>query len=666
MAEAVVTLRADGRSLLETLGRVRASGSATARALSSDFARAAAEAGAAWEATCRGVARGYAELARINRARADEHARSARVVQNVDDLEATYRTSAFRRSAESAIASDARVTSAVAAGSRTRMAALAREYRDATRQVQAYARAHRAAMGIVNGAARVVGVVNAIAGAVGGAGDEVRQRALRMEQLNLRATQVAAGDIGDARAAPQITQAVRAISQQTGLAPEDVMEAAAHAQSEFSQLGNAGDRQRYLTQVLPQLARSAAASGGSLSDMVGEAGEMQRQLGVSNEDLPRAIAMATAQGRFGSISERDTARSMGQIGGRAARFLATDPAHAMESLAVTGALMQESGNGGGGGAEAATRTRAFLDNFSSHRGQERLTGLLGHGVLGADGQLRTRRGESQGAALQRTIEEAWEHSAGNADTFATAIAGNNTRARGLADQFARDLRTHGGHLSGFAQTVSAGLGATPENTTGAAWDAVAGTDAVQRAKQENRIFFGEQDRNTPERDTDRAWRDLREQHPKAAWALGMIPGGEGIFRGGMDALTTANGGALGRTALDGPTTTARMDLHNTAFAQASDEWNKSHGFLARTFTTDATRSREIDTRTSDLQERMAGAYRAHPEDLDRVIQLAQGATVELGPTSIAAIERSGKLDPHDAAHAATQAAAGPHGARRNE
>lgn len=367
-------------------------------------------------------------------------------------------------------------------------------------------------------------------------GDDLRTRRRAREQVDFRAAQIASGDIGDAHAAPELAEATRRVALLSGLDPQGVIDAIGEAQANFSNLADATKRTRYLNNVLPQLAQAAVASNTSLTDMVNAAGEFQRQLGITNDQLPAAIAAAIQGGRLGSISFKDQAHHMGAIGGAAARFLSSREGDAMQSLATTNALFQFAGRAGGGGDMSATRAQAFLTNFTSGRGQNALRHTLGYNVMGADGQIVTRQGESQSAAFQRVIEEVYRRTGGNSTRFLDAMAGNNVRSRVLGDQLFRDLRTHGGRLTDFRDLVSQQQQGTVEGTITRPFESIARTGANARARREVREFYGLTGDSTRfAQDTERVQNDLREAHPFLGRALGDNP----VFRGVLDATNLA-------------------------------------------------------------------------------------------------------------------------------
>lgn len=375
----------------------------------------------------------------------------------------------------------------------------------AQRQMQSQREAHWQREGELAGARRDLrqqrrdrnwNRVGAVAGGAGAAlsmlsdfGDNAAEQAKVKDRLELRATQIAAGDIGDPRASRELLSATQRVSTTTGMHPDEVLEAIAEVQQNFSTLADSAQRATYLTDVLPRLASAAEASGASLTDMVKTAGEFQRQMGVRTEDLPAAMAQYIAGGRLGSITASETAHSFGAIGGRASRFLSSNPNNALANLAATNALFQTAGRSGSGGDESATMTRTFLDNFTSRRGRGRLEGLLGHRVFDRSGQLLTRDGESQPEALARTIEQAYARSGGSADKFLTGIAGTETRSRSLGDQLFRDLRAHGGRATDLRALMTGVGGATAANTIDPAANAMHSTNAVQDAIRANRAFY---------------------------------------------------------------------------------------------------------------------------------------------------------------------------------
>lgn len=388
-----------------------------------------------------------------------------------------------------------------------------------------------------------------LAGAVGGAvqgaervgaafaqyGDDAREKQHVRDRIELKSAQIAASDIGDAAAAPELSRATQRVAELSGLDPEGVIEAIGTAQANFSSLADATGRSSYLNNVLPMLAQAAAASGTSLTDMVNAAGEFQRQLGITNEQLPTALAQAIQGGRLGSISFGDQARHMGVIGGAAARFLSSRPEDSMQSLATTNALFQFAGRAGGGGDVSATRARAFLDNFTSARGQKALHDTLGYDVMGANGQINTRNGETQSQAFQRVIQEVYARSRGNSTRFLDAIAGQNNRSRGLGDQLFRDLRSHGGRLTEFGALVDQQARGTVANSIERPFQAVHDTQANARARREVQNLYaltGAQGNFGTTSEQQR--QDLERSHP----VLGRLATGSTAFTATLDAVNS--------------------------------------------------------------------------------------------------------------------------------
>jgi alkylated DNA nucleotide flippase Atl1 len=501
-----------------------------------------------------------------------------------------------------------------------------------------------------------VGVANASVAAFGRFSDDVMERRRQRETLDLQAQQIA-NDVGDPRSARQFSGAMERISSDTGIDPTQVLEAMGTAQERFSALGDIAQRASYLNTVLPELARAAVASRTSLTDMVGAAGEFQRQLGITNQQMPAAISQAIASGRLGSISFADQARHMGAIGGGAARFLSNNPTNSLQSLAATNALFQTAGQAGGGGDVSATRARAFLDNFTSGRGQGRLTGLLGHGVLDASGQIRTNRGESQTDALIRTIEEAFRRSHGNADQFLTGVAGTNARSRQLGDQLFRDLRQHGGRLTAFRGLIDQSLTASPENVINPGFEAVQGTAAVQRSKQENRAFF----RQTGAEygyvsDNERAFRAFQEAHPFLASITpdavrsGMNIGGaiDQVIGGRMPDDPHRQGDTRGESALDVMRSMARRE----AYAEQVRDTSMFSRMLmpART-------AADLERRTQDITNGMAQRTGISQADLARPLELSD-ATMRRLADIFRGVQVTAQVSPTDAAHASTVATTG--------
>lgn len=358
-----------------------------------------------------------------------------------------------------------------------------------------------------------------VAGAYGAYGDTVREAQQRSRSMEFQATQIAAGDIGDRSAAPELLAASRRVAEETGIAPEQVLEGLSSAQSKFSQLGTRESRGAYIQNVLPMLARASVATGTSLPDMIDAAGEYQRQFQIGAADLPQAIASAIGQGQLGSITFRGQAAAMGTVGGLATRFLSSDGSNGAASLAATGALFQFAGRAGGSDEESATRVRAFLTNFTSARGQRGIHDLLGRDALNRQGQIVTREGESQPEALARLFEEAFQRSAGNRQGFVTALAGNNVRSQPVADQLYTDMQRHAGRATDFRQIM--GAGGRVDDLISRPAEAVLDTAQGRINREQVRQFYREavdRQENRGFDDTRRGVENMRREHPFLAFA----------------------------------------------------------------------------------------------------------------------------------------------------
>lgn len=488
--------------------------------------------------------------------------------------------------------------------------------------------------------------------------DDVRERRKERSAIDLQAMQVAAGDIGDPRAAAEISTATQHVAELTGIQPEKVVEAIGQAQANFSNLADAASRGSYLRNVLPMLGQAAVATNTSLTDMVQAAGEFQRQIGVTNEQLPAAIAQAIQGGRLGSISFKDQARHMGAIGGAAVRFLSNRPEDAMQSLATTNALFQFAGRAGGGGDVSATRAQAFLSNFTSARGQRALHDTLGHDVFDSSGQIQTREGESQSAAFRRVIEEAYSRTGGNATRFLDTVAGSNVRGRALGDQLFRDLRAHGGRLEEFGSLVSQQQQATTQSTISAPFQAVAGTEANARARRDVREFYGLTGRGTEyATHTEDAIAQLRRDHP---FVMGQV-GENAVFRGSLDVANRwYQGGDVSAQASRGDVApNDRAGLQRaTARDAAVSSVMRDYGPTERSLMGSDTLSIVIARRTAEELARL--------QLRDQAAAAGQG-TVNIDPASIQrladALQNRPLMGVNDAVHYETRR---PSGARYEE
>jgi len=544
-----------------------------------------------------------------------------------------------RRGTDELIRLEERVTRAREQAATRRERAAAREFRARVAQNNREARATfartqatgREGGGAMRGALGALGGgAAAILTAVGSYGDDVRERNRANQQLDYRVMQLAAGDIGDARAAGDIRTAVARTATGTGLQAEDVLAGLAVAQNRFSALGDQASRTSYLTNVLPELARVALATSSPLEDVVATAGELQRQLGISNTALPNTLAQMIQMGRNGSVSFADMARHLGELGGMSARFLRTTGADAAHATALTGTLFQFAGRAGGSGDEAATRARGFLANFTSAQGQARLRGVLGTNVLDARGQLRTAAGQSQDDAFMRMVEQVYGRTGGNSGRFLTAIAGNDTESRVLADQLFRDLAAHGGRLQDFRGLATGAAGATAANTQGAASAAILQSTAAQDAQRENRARFENTAFQSGAEMTRQQLAAIREVNPLLATFLD-----NGMTRGVMD---LANRG-FAATQLGLPSGDAMMRARTPAElfrmqaqGQAASDVQNHLGWTAM-FASEAGIRERVNARAEEL-------YRAHVADYERTTGRRADQPLNLAPEALAGIERA--------------------------
>lgn len=490
----------------------------------------------------------------------------------------------------------------------------------------------------------VVNAGTSVFTSLGTFGDTIREQLRNREQLDVATARLAAGDIGSPNAAPEIAAAVQRISTQTGMAPTEVLAGAATAQASFSSLGSPGARAEYLNNVLPMLARASVGTGTSLEDMVNAAGEFGRQSNINPEHLGAAVQREIARGRLGSISFSDEARHMGAIASATGRFMNTGTAEqAQGALDVASAVFQTAGQGGGGADVAATRARGFLSNLTSDKGRQRLEGLLGHRAFDQSGHLITREGETQSQAFERTIEQAWAASHGNAGRFLNAVGGHSARSREVADQFMRDLRSHGGHLETFRGLLNPG-----EADANAAFNAVANTDAVQRAKQENQQFYQQTNPGyaAPYSATDRMMRDLALRSPLVAGILDNVVG-----RGIVDTANTSNRGLVGM-----------LDYSDDVRKRAGRESLRGAGWLRLLGESDE----DTEARQQGIMESLtSGANRTANKEVNAQKEaVTRGGTVDLSSASIRALADAlrtagitATISPVDAAHMASTDAA---------
>lgn len=585
-------------------------------------------------------------------------ARNVQAATQVFLREYAVRKEAARKETEAVARAERRVTQIMEVEGANRSRASQREQQQRLRGLAEYVRAAQRAEGQVRTAQQqrrqgpafvnTSAQANLRAGAsiarrgleaVGDYGDQVRTQHERRRAIELSATQLAAGDIGNASLAPMLVNASQQVATNTGQTPEAVMAGLNRAQSRFSALGDAGARASYLTQVLPQLAQLATATNTPLEAVVDTAGELQRQLGIDNSQLADRLAQLVVQGRNGSIAFQDLAQHMGVVGGAATRFLGSSGAASGHSMATTGALFQMAGRAGGSGDEAATRARAFLDNFSSARGQRRLTALLGHRVLDRSGQVITRDGETQSDAFQRILEEAYRRSGGNSDRFLTGVAGVNTRARSLGDQLFKDLQRHGGKANDLASLTSGSVSASFGNTITPAFQAVRGTEAMQAQARANALFYRQTGQGGSfAQSTEQQLASLRESSPFLASLLDNT-----FSRGALDATnaTIAASETSRFAGQNGPATTRGDLMHRIAQGRAVQEQDAAFsgfsGTIAGAVLPDSARQWLLNRATSRIEGEMrsddAAAGRdsnARLRNPDQPLQLAPETVVAIG------------------------------------
>lgn len=508
---------------------------------------------------------------------------------------------------------------------------------------------------------------------VGQQGDAVRSNIERARGLEDIATGISIDSTGDGSIARDVLAAAQREYERTGIRAEDILAALGEAQSRDSVLADPTRRANYLANVLPQLLNASGASGASLTDTVVAAIEYQRQHGTTDAELPRRLAAGIAQTRGGSIGFVDFASHSGVLGGAASRFLANSGAGGEVAANLTGALFETAGKAGGSGDEAATRARAFLDNFASSRGQRRLTGALGRNVLDATGQLRTNAGENQGDAFFRLIEEAYRRTGGNSDRFLTAVAGTNTRARSLGDQLFTDMRRNAGHLVATRALFNAGNGARPDQTDAGAAAAFGTSGAIAR-QGEARQFYdsiagasvagapGRRQGNAAE-ETLRMIEALRAESP---WAASLVD--TGIGHGVLDLFNQGRLNADNANSLpaSGIAKTRRQQIHNEAMRQAAqnldaaqDDWGPL-GSIVAAFRPQSTRNDELQRETARLEQIALGRERTAGRNPDAPLALAPESISQLA-SQLGAVINAGKSAPQAAAQAAgvarTEAAA---------
>lgn len=474
-----------------------------------------------------------------------------------------------------------------------------------------------------------------------GYGDDIRESQRARNELEHRAQVLASNELRDPNARAQVMGVVQAENLRTGVDPTEILSAIERAQAGFSALGTSADRAVYLGQVLPMLTSAAVATGTKLEDMVDAAGEFQRQMNISSADMPRAIAGAIAQGRLGSISFKDQARHMGVLAGGGARYLSTTGPNSMVSNALVGALFQTAGQAGGGGDVAATRARAFQDNFTSDRGRNRLRGLIGYNAFDERGQLRAREGETQADAFARVSEDAFRASGGNATRFGVAMGGANTRSRALTDQLFRDLSAHQGRLTTFRGLVSAGMTATRADTDAAARDAL-NTPLSQDAQRNARAFWQRADpRQSFAMENQRAIDELKARSP----LLGKIAENP-LTMGMMDLLGTIQQN-LGPSPSAGPTGGPARTRRELYRQQAENEVNQRYngwrdsgnplmwlaGSAAEAVGGEGRRREATQEINARVQELVANAQ-SRGINVDRPLRIAPGSSVSLDPATV--------------------------------
>lgn len=243
-----------------------------------------------------------------------------------------------------------------------------------------------------------------------------------------------------------------------GVTQENVTGALSHATA--ANLNN----DAFLTQTLPELARRSAAGMGDLGGLIERAQQLQATLSLSPEQMLTTLdnlhASAVRAGRgfeeFAAEVPRTIAAAQSTLGTGAAP--------------VATALTELVGNREGGGE----MTRGFFAGMrdrgrDAHHG---LNALLGHNVMGANGQIVTHGDETQEAAFERIVAEARTRSHGNAGTFAAAFGSASGPGREVAN-----LLFAGG--TGLHAALAAGHNGSAQTAAG-----LAGVEHTQAAVEE--------------------------------------------------------------------------------------------------------------------------------------------------------------------------------------
>ncbi len=489
-------------------------------------------------------------------------------------------------------------------------------------------------------------------------GTENRERHATLDRLDLGIARVDTGDAG-----PEGQRAIRGAigreASRSNLSGEDILGGINRAQERFSALDTAEHRATYLNTVLPELTRVAVGTNTQLADVVDTAGELQRQLNIAPTALPDTLAQMIVMGRQGSIGFTDMSRHLGELGGMTSRFMRNTGADSAHANALTGSLFQFAGRAGGSGDEAATRARGFLSNFTSARGQARLTGVLGQSALDAHGQLRAGAGQSQDDAFIRLLETVFARTGGNSGRFLTAVAGTDEQGRALGDQLFRDLAAHGGHLADFRALNSGAVGATAANTQGAMFDRVMGTPEAQRERAANeRLFDANNNELGRAAEETRRLRERLERSGVGGQLANRMIDRVPLVGGVMDLVNVAlhhdsRPAVLGTDATDPAARSTRLyEMWTQARVQASAEYRGSAenrgvlGMITRTFG-------DTDRLNSTVNARAAEIFNQRVEQ-DRNSGRDPTAAINLGPATMSAMT----IAVRDGMVAAIQGAAG--------
>jgi TP901 family phage tail tape measure protein len=220
----------------------------------------------------------------------------------------------------------------------------------------------REAQGILGGFGRgVKGVFSSVAGAVGGFISRAFDPMGRAYDLiQSQATEVFDFEKGVARLA--IAQGktneqmggfrtqVTAISEETGIARNEVLQGAAAYQALTGDTQGATDAAR-------TFARVAVATGTNVGDVATAAASLQQNLHIDTADFEKAFSVLNTQGKAGAVELHDWAGLVASLSAKFQRFKGASGVHGVQEL---GAALQIAKRGFGSASEAATGVEGLM------------------------------------------------------------------------------------------------------------------------------------------------------------------------------------------------------------------------------------------------------------------------------------------------------------------